>query len=69
MSKKYLRKAAVSVRYGVTNRSIERMTTDGRLPPPDRFLGKCPLWDEAKLDAADKAATVAARPRDRSVAA
>lgn len=34
MSTRFLRKKAVSERYDVTVRSVERMVEDGRLPPP-----------------------------------
>jgi transposase len=54
---KFLRKKAVAARYGdVSIRTIERMVDDGRLPPPT-YRGRIPLWDEAKLDESDRAAT------------
>jgi hypothetical protein len=58
---KYLRKTAVANRYQTTPRNVDRMWADGRIPPPDFYNGRFPLWNEAALDANDAAA--AARPR------
>jgi hypothetical protein len=55
-SRTYLRKKGVAKRYGnVDVRTVERMVDDGRLPPPDLYSGRFPLWDENNLDAHDKA--------------
>jgi hypothetical protein len=63
MAKKYLRKRAVAERYGgISFRSVERMVSDGRLPPP-HYRGRFPLWPEDELDASDRAAALAPRPR------
>ncbi len=59
-----LRRAAVAARYGVDVRTLERMAKDGRLRPPDLYLGRMPLWDEDALDADDRAAT-RRRPQPR----
>jgi hypothetical protein len=61
MSKKYLRKRAVAVRYGgISLRSVERAARDGRLPPPEfPFGNKIPHWNEAALDEHDRAAAIA----------
>jgi len=59
--KKYFRKKAVSDRYDVTPRTVDRMVVDGRLPPPI-YRGKIPLWDEEMLDASDRAAALLPRP-------
>jgi predicted DNA-binding transcriptional regulator AlpA len=59
--KKFLRKRVVAERYGVNTRTIERMSIDGRLPPPI-YIGKFPLWDEEALDASDRAAALLPRP-------
>lgn len=61
MAKKFLRKQAVAERYSVNIRTIERMSEDGRLPRPV-YRGKFPLWDEAALDAADRAAALRPLP-------
>jgi hypothetical protein len=61
MAKQYLRKADVAGRYRVTSRTIDRMVVDGRLPAPE-FRGRWPIWDEAKLDEADREAALKARP-------
>jgi predicted DNA-binding transcriptional regulator AlpA len=64
MAKKYLRKRAVAERYGgVTPRTIERMVKDGRLPEPEYPAGRFPMWDEAKLDECDRAATLRPNPK------
>jgi hypothetical protein len=56
MAKQYLRRAAVALRYGgISTRTVDRMVEDGRLPPPE-YRGKWPIWDEAKLDEADRQA-------------
>jgi predicted DNA-binding transcriptional regulator AlpA len=65
MSTKFLRKKAVSERYDVTVRSVERMVEDGRLPPPV-YRGRMPLWSEADLDESDRAAALLPRPQKRA---
>jgi predicted DNA-binding transcriptional regulator AlpA len=64
MSTRFLRKKAVSERYDVTIRSVERMVEDGRLPEPV-YRGRMPLWKEADLDESDRAAALAPRPPKR----
>jgi hypothetical protein len=64
MSKQFYRKRAVAQRYGVDQRTIDRMKLDGRVPPP-HYRGRIPLWDGDELDAADEAA-VASRPEKRT---
>jgi predicted DNA-binding transcriptional regulator AlpA len=64
-SKKYLRKAAVAERYSIDARTVDRMASDGRLPPPI-YITKFPLWDEEALDACDRAATLLLRPAARA---
>jgi hypothetical protein len=56
MPKKYVRKNGVAARYDVNPRSIPRMISDGRLPPPTIYNGRFPLWDEDVLDANDRKA-------------
>ena len=34
------------------------MAEDGRIPPPTIYKGTLPLWDEAELDASDRAAAL-----------
>jgi predicted DNA-binding transcriptional regulator AlpA len=57
------RKRQVRARYGdCSDRTIDRMVKAGKLPPPQYPLGtKVPFWDEAELDASDKAAAAAYR--------
>jgi|SRR5215471_19766128 len=52
-AKRYLRKWEVATRYGVTGRTVERMSADGRLPPQIRLGARVLLWDEALLDERD----------------
>ena len=54
--KVWLRKRHLRIRYGdITDRTIERMVKDGRLPPPEFPLSnKFPMWDEARLDEHDR---------------
>ena len=61
-SKKYLRKTAVAERYSVDERTVDRMKNDGRLPPPDFYNGRFPMWGEDTLDASDRAAALLPRP-------
>ena len=56
MPKTYLRKKSVAARYGVDPRTVPRMVEDGRIPAPDLYNGRFPLWDEAALDANDREA-------------
>ena len=62
MTTRFLRKRSVAERYGITIRTVERMTEDGRLPKPS-FRGRIPLWSETQLDKSDRAAAMAPRPK------
>jgi predicted DNA-binding transcriptional regulator AlpA len=53
MENRFLRKNDVALRYGITVRSVERMTEDGRLPRPV-YRGRFPLWHESELDEFDR---------------
>jgi predicted DNA-binding transcriptional regulator AlpA len=62
MAKNYLRKRGVAERYSVDVRSIDRMSRDGRIPPPKYLPGSTiPLWLESELDANDRKATLTSR--------
>ena len=63
MSKTYLRKQQVAGRYQTTPRNIERMAADGRIPRPDFYNGRFPLWSEDRLDANDRAAAARSQPK------
>lgn len=65
MAKRYLRKKHLRARYGdICDRTIDRMRNDGRLPPPEfPFGNRIPAWSEETLDAHDRAAAVAPRPK------
>jgi predicted site-specific integrase-resolvase len=60
MSKVFLRKKQVAARYNVAERTIERWSEDGRLPPPI-YRGIVPLWDQSELDGQDHAAAAVVR--------
>jgi hypothetical protein len=67
--RRYLRKRQVAARYGVDERTVDRMAKDGRLPPYIYLPGsKLPLQDEDELDRRDDAAA-AARTTGKPVAA
>jgi hypothetical protein len=59
--KRYLRRLDLAERYRCTDRNIDLMVRDGRLPQPTLQRGRVPLWDEAILDEHDRAATRALR--------
>jgi predicted DNA-binding transcriptional regulator AlpA len=61
----YLRKRQVRTRYGeVSDRSIDRMVQDGRLPKPKYFGGnRIPYWSETELDVNDRAAVTRPQPQ------
>lgn len=64
----YLRKKQVRDRYGYeSDRSIDRAVAQNRLPPPDIYQGRFPLWSEETLDDHDAEcarALVAERKRE-----
>jgi predicted DNA-binding transcriptional regulator AlpA len=57
MPKQFLRKSQVAQRYNVHERTIDRMSDDGRLPKPIH-RGKFPLWDETALEAYERRAVI-----------
>ena len=63
-SRRFLRKRQVAARYGVDERTIDRMAKDGRLPPYIYLPGsRLPLQDEDELNQRDDAAAVARASR------
>jgi predicted DNA-binding transcriptional regulator AlpA len=68
METRFLRKAQVAARYGINVRSLERWVRDKRLPQPI-YHNRFPLWRESDLDACDRAATAAPRPKQPHAAA
>ena len=65
-TRRYLRKRDLRLRYGYkSDRSIERACGDGRLPKPDMYLKRFPLWLESALDEFDNKATRAHRQKGR----
>jgi hypothetical protein len=67
--KRYLRRHDLAERYRCTDRNIDLMVRDGRLPPPTLNYGRRPLWDESDIEAADRAATRASKPKSKTTAA
>jgi hypothetical protein len=55
--KRYARRHDLAERYRCTDRNIDLMVRDHRLPQPTLYRGRVPLWDEAMLDEHDRAAT------------
>ena len=49
-AKRYLRKADVAARYGISERHVERLAAAGQLPKPI-YISKFPMWSEAELAA------------------
>jgi predicted DNA-binding transcriptional regulator AlpA len=60
-----LRKKAVAAKYGITERSVDRWSLDGRLPQPVH-RGRVPLWDQGELDACDRAHAARSRAEQTS---
>jgi hypothetical protein len=60
MSKTF-RKKHLAERYSRNPRTIERMCLDGRLPPPDFWVGRSPHWYEQTIVDNEKQAL--ARPQ------
>jgi hypothetical protein len=60
MPKHFLRKRDVAARYGVDERTVDRMK--GRRIPAPKYLpgSRFPIWDAEALDQADRHATLAA---------
>jgi hypothetical protein len=61
--KRYLRRHDLAARYRCTDRNIDLMVRDGRLPPPTLNYGRRPLWDEEDIEAAERAALAARASR------
>jgi hypothetical protein len=64
-SRRY-RRRGLSQRYSVEERTVDRMVRDGRLPPPDFYLGNMPIWTGETLDEHDCAAAL--QPRSKATA-
>ncbi len=55
-AKRFLRRKQLAARYSTCTRTIDRMVEDGRLPEPDFYIGKLPMWSEEKIEAQERAA-------------
>lgn len=55
--KRYLRKADVAARYGLSERHIDRLTATGQLPKPI-YISKFPMWSEARSRAPEGCAMI-----------
>jgi len=53
--KRFLRRKQLAERYGFSERTIDRMIDDGRLPKPDLVNKRSPLWAEDNLTKHDRA--------------
>src|SRR5262245_21806227 len=55
MTKVNFRKAQLCLRYGdVTDRTVDRMVEDFRIPKPDYLGSRIPTWGSEKLDRNDR---------------
>jgi hypothetical protein len=61
--KKYLKKKDLARRYRNTIKTVERMWKDGRIPEPDIWNAKSPLWSEASLEKHERENLTAPRTR------
>lgn len=51
LAKLAYRPSELAAALGVSRRSIERERAAGRFPPPDRRIGRIPLWSAETLRA------------------
>ena len=58
----FYRKSQLAARYSTSVRSIDRMVRDGRLPPPDMYMGPHPLWANESIEANEKRAATMREP-------
>ena len=57
--RRYFRKRNVAERYGISDRSVDRLARAGRIPPPIYLPGsRFPLWLESEFDENDRASTL-----------
>src|SRR6266852_6101891 len=54
--RKFVRKAALIARYGLDERTIDKMSRDGRLPSAYYFGSRLPLWSIDELEECDRKA-------------
>ncbi len=65
-SKRRLRQQSLATRYDCTVRSVQRMIDDGRIPPPDFYLGRVPYWNEETLEANERSAAIAPNKKEKA---
>jgi hypothetical protein len=56
--KTYYGRLDLAKRYKTTDRNIDLMWRAKKLPPPDMYRGRSPLWSDETLDEHDRAAAV-----------
>jgi hypothetical protein len=61
--KRYLKKKDLARRYGNCIKTVERMWKEGRIPPPDIWNAKSPLWSEDSLEKHERQNLTAPRVR------
>jgi hypothetical protein len=59
--KTYNGRLDLAKRYKTTDRNIDLLWRAEKLPPPDIYRGRSPLWSDETLDEWDRAATIALR--------
>ncbi len=56
-------------RYKTTDRNIDLLWRAGKLPPPDIYRGRSPLWSDETLDEHDRDAAIALSGKLKTTAA
>jgi hypothetical protein len=64
-TKPHYRRADLAARYQVDLRTVANMVADGRLPPPDFYLGRFPIWHFESIENNERAAA-ARRPAEQA---
>ena len=65
--KTYNGRLDLASRYKTTDRNIDLLWRAGKLPPPDIYRGRSPLWSDETLDEHDRAAAIALRASRKPV--
>jgi hypothetical protein len=65
--KTYNGRLDLAKRYKTTDRNVDILWRAGKLPPPDIYRGRSPLWSDETLDEHDRAAAIALRASRKPV--
>ena len=59
MTKTYIRQPKLARRWETSVRNIQLLRQQGKVPPPDMYLGQNPLWDvEGTIEPFERASVV-----------